>query len=154
MPAELVRLELVPEIWLPEPALRAERERARFLLHLVKHRGALKNRVHSVLIAHGIPTPSSDLFGPRGRRLSAHVSLPGRWRSSTAATLAPIEVLDERIAAGERELHALGAEHRYVPLPITCPGSAWILAFTIACESGECGRFPSPSKLIGYSGLT
>ena len=34
--AELARLELVPEIWLPDPAVRAERERARFRLHLVK----------------------------------------------------------------------------------------------------------------------
>jgi len=39
--AELGRLELVPEIWLPDPAVRAERERARFRLHLVKHRTQL-----------------------------------------------------------------------------------------------------------------
>src|SRR2546428_700291 len=36
--AELARLGLVPEIWLPDPAVRAERERARFRQHLVKHR--------------------------------------------------------------------------------------------------------------------
>src|SRR6266545_4037162 len=59
--AELARLDLVPEIWLPEPAIRAERERARFRLHLVRHRTALKNRVHSILIAHGIADPSGDL---------------------------------------------------------------------------------------------
>jgi len=39
--AELGRLELIPEIWLPDPAVRAERERARFRLHLVKHRTQL-----------------------------------------------------------------------------------------------------------------
>jgi len=32
--AELSRRELVPAIWLPDPAVRAERERARFRLHL------------------------------------------------------------------------------------------------------------------------
>jgi hypothetical protein len=32
--AELGRLQLVPEIWLADPAVRAERERARFRLHL------------------------------------------------------------------------------------------------------------------------
>ncbi|HEX9351532.1 MAG TPA: transposase, partial [Gaiellaceae bacterium] len=47
--AELARRELVPEIWLPDPEVRAERERARFRLHLVKHRSALKNRVHAIL---------------------------------------------------------------------------------------------------------
>ena len=31
--AQLSRLNLVPEIWLPDPAVRAERERARWRLH-------------------------------------------------------------------------------------------------------------------------
>src|ERR671923_2849517 len=47
--AELARLDLVPEIWLPDPEIRAERERARFRLHLVRHRTALKNRIHATL---------------------------------------------------------------------------------------------------------
>jgi transposase len=32
--AELCRRDLVPAIWLPDPSVRAERERARFRLHL------------------------------------------------------------------------------------------------------------------------
>src|SRR5262249_43487132 len=36
--AELARRDLIPEVWLPDPRVRAERERARFRLHLVKHR--------------------------------------------------------------------------------------------------------------------
>ena len=45
--AELSRRDLVPSIWLPDPAVRAERERARFRLHLVRHRTSLKNRIHT-----------------------------------------------------------------------------------------------------------
>jgi transposase len=151
--AELARLDLVPEIWLPDPAVRAERERARFRLHLVKHRSALKNRVHAILIAHGVPNPSSDLFGSAGRRLLNRLRLPEPWRSTTAASLALIDTLDEQIERCERELRALGAEHRYVPLLISCPGIAWILAFTIASEIGDISRFPTPAKLVGYTGL-
>src|SRR6266496_3936785 len=44
--AELARRDLVPAIWLPDPAIRAERERARFRLHLVRHRTSLKQRLH------------------------------------------------------------------------------------------------------------
>ena len=47
--AELSFRDLVPAIWLPTPELRAERERSRWRLHLVKHRATLKNRVHSSL---------------------------------------------------------------------------------------------------------
>ena len=53
--AELSRRDLVPAIWLPDPHVRAERERARWRLHLVRHRSSLKQRVHAVLLAHGKP---------------------------------------------------------------------------------------------------
>jgi len=129
--AELARRDLVPEIWLPDPAVRAERERARFRLHLVKHRTSLKNRVHSILIAHGVPNPLSDLFGLGGRRLLARLALPEPWRSTMEASLALIDVLDEEIAESERELRRLGADHAYVPLLMTCPGIGWILGYTI-----------------------
>src|SRR3954470_13981664 len=66
---ELSRRDLVPAIWLPDPAVRAERERARWRLHLVRHRTAVKNRVHSALVAVGPRCPVSDLFGTAGRQL-------------------------------------------------------------------------------------
>ncbi|MBV8991412.1 MAG: hypothetical protein JO372_22865, partial [Solirubrobacterales bacterium] len=59
--AELSFRDLVPAIWLPTPELRAERERARWRLHLVKHRAILKSRVHSSLIAFGHQVPMADL---------------------------------------------------------------------------------------------
>src|SRR3954449_7075473 len=49
--AELARRDLVPAIWLPDPRVRAERERARWRLHMVRHRSSLKQRVHAVLLA-------------------------------------------------------------------------------------------------------
>src|SRR6266566_3049572 len=151
--AELGRLELVPEIWLPDPAVRAERERARFRLHLVKHQTQLKNRVHATLITHGVPNPWTDLFGVGGRRLLARLDLPDPWRSTTEASLALIDLLDREITGIERELRALGADHRYIPLLVSCPGIAWILAFTIAPELGDITRFPTPVKFVGYTGL-
>jgi transposase len=152
--AELARRDLVPEIWLPDPEVRAERERARFRLHLVKHRRALKNRVHATLFQHGVASPGSDLFGAGGRRLLARLQLPQPWASTLQASLALIDTLAEQIDACERELRALGADHRYIPLLMSCPGIGWVLAYTIAAEIGDIGRFASPRKLVGYSGLT
>src|SRR5213594_1979626 len=56
--AELARRELVPAIWLPDPTVRGERERARWRLHLVRHRSSLKQRVHAVLLTHTSPVRS------------------------------------------------------------------------------------------------
>src|ERR671937_3182231 len=67
--AELARRDLVPAIWLPDPRVRAERERARWRLHLVRPRSSLKQRVHAVLLTHGKPCP---VFRPvRSARPSA-----------------------------------------------------------------------------------
>ena len=73
--AVLSQRDLVPAIWLPDPSLRAEREQARFRLHLVKHRSMLKHRIHSTLISFGHPCPVTDLFGVAGRELLT------AWRS-------------------------------------------------------------------------
>jgi transposase len=151
--AELARLELVPEIWLPDPGVRGERERARFRLHLVKHRSALKNRVHAILFQHGIPNGHSDLFGVGGRRLLSRLALPEPWASTVAASLRLIDDLDREITACEDELRALGADHPYIPRLLTCPGIGWALAYTIASEIGDISRFASPRKLVGYTGL-
>src|SRR5919201_4322536 len=106
--AELARRDLVPEVWLPDPLVRAERERARFRLHLVKHRSALKNRVHAILFQHGLPNPHRDLFGAGGRCLLARLELPEPWAATVAASLAPVDELDEQIAGCEQELRRRG----------------------------------------------
>jgi transposase len=151
--AELCRRDLVPEIWLPTPGVRAERERARWRLHLVRHRTALKNRIHATLLAFGKPCPVSDLFGAGGRQLLAHLTLPEPWIGNVTAALALIDDLDDQIDSCERELRRLGADHPYVPLLMTAPGIAWVLGYTIAAELGDIARFPSPKKLCGYTGL-
>ena len=151
--AELARRDLVPAIWLPDPRVRAERERARWRLHLVRHRSALKQRVHAVLLAHGKPCPVTDLFGVRGRQLLASLGLPEPWQGTIEASLRLIDELEREISDCERELRRLGADHRYVPLLCTVPGISWVLAYTIAAELGDIERFASPRKLAGYSGL-
>jgi transposase len=135
--AELARRNLVPEVWLPDPQVRAERERARFRLHLVKHRSALKNRVHAILFQHGLPNPYRDLFGAGGRCLLERLELPEPWASTVAASLALIDELDDQISDCERELRRRGAAHPYIPLLTTIPGIAWVLGYTIAAEIGE-----------------
>src|ERR671910_150520 len=133
--------------------VRAAIERARWRLHLVRHRSGLKQRVHAVLLAHGQPCPVSDLFGASGRALLARLALPEPWASTVAVSLRLIDELDREIVALERELRRLGADHRYVPLLLTIPGIGWVLAYTIAAELGDIARFASPTKLAGYTGL-
>jgi transposase len=151
--AQLSFHDLVPAIWLPDPAVRRERELARFRLHLVRHRTSLKNRIHDTLITFGKPCPVSDLFGHAGRELLDRLAIPDPWRRTVDASLQLIDELELQIARLTVELKRMGADHRYIPLLVTAPGFGWINAFTVACEIGDINRFSSPAKLCGYTGL-
>jgi transposase len=76
--AELARRDLVPAIWLPDPIVRAERERARWRLHLVRHRSSLKQRVHAVLLTHGKPCPSPTSSASAAASCSPDSTCPSR----------------------------------------------------------------------------
>jgi len=151
--ATLSARDLVPEIWLPDPSIRRERELARFRLHLVRHRTTLKNRIHAALIAFGHPCPVSDLFGHAGRELLDRLEIPDPWRANIDVSLRLIDDLELQIARLTVELKRQGADHRYIPLLVTAPGFGWINAFTVASEIGDSERFASPAKLCGYTGL-
>jgi transposase len=75
------------------------------------------------------------------------------WRASIAEALAVIELLDQRIAPIEAELAPLAQANERVQLLRTIPGLGSLLGLTIAAEIAEIARFPSPAKLVGYSGL-
>jgi transposase len=151
--AVLSHRDLVPAIWLPDPRVREERELARFRLHLVKHKSALKNRVHSTLINFGKPCPVTDLFGVEGRRLLERLRVPEPWRGNITASVELIDDLERQITEINRRLKEGHADHPYIPLLRSAPGIGWVLAFTIAAEIGEIERFASPEKLTAYTGL-
>src|SRR5438094_4242038 len=151
--AELARRDLVPAIWLPDPTVRAERERARFRLHLVRLRTALKNRIHATLITFGHPVPVSDLFGVAGRGLLAALDIPEPWATTLATSLSLVDELDRQIERCEAELRAMGADHPDVALLCTLPGVAWVLGYTLAAEIGDIARFVGAKQFVGYTGL-
>jgi transposase len=150
--AILSHRDLVPAIWLPAPRVREERELARFRLHLVKHKSALKCRIHSTLIDFGRACPVTDLFGAEGRRLLDRLEVPEPRRSNVTASVRLIDDLEDQIADINRRLKEGHADHPYIPLLLSVPGIRWVLAFTIAAEIGQIERFSSPEKLAGYTG--
>ena len=151
--ATLSARDLVPEIWLPDPSIRRERELARFRLHLVRHRTTLKNRIHATLIAFGQPCPVSDLFGHAGRELLDRLQIPEPWRQNIDVSLGLIDDLELQISPLTVRAQAPGRRSPLYPAAGHRAGIGWINAFTIASEIGDIDRFASPAKLCGYTGL-
>src|SRR5439155_14841475 len=89
----------------------------------------------------------------RGHTLLATLRLPEPWATTLATSLRVADQLGLEIDRCELDLRQMGAHHPYVPLLRTMPGIDWVLAYTIAAEIGDIGRFSSPKKLAGYTGL-
>ena len=107
----------------------------------------LKHRVHATMISFGHPCPVTDQFGVAGRELLDRLAIPQPWRQTVDASLALIDDLEAQIQAINKQLRALGPEHRYMPLLMTVPGIGWVLSSTIAAEIGDINRFASPKAL-------
>ncbi len=114
--ARLSQLALIPEIWLPDPRVREERELTRYRMHLVKHRSTLKHRIHATLMTFGRPCPVTDLFGKEGRALLDRLEVPEPWRTNVTASLELMDELDRKIDECNARLEAGHADHPYVPL--------------------------------------
>jgi transposase len=78
--AALSHRDLVPAIWLPDPRVRSEHERARFRLHLVKHKAMLKHRIHATMMTFVHPCPSAATSASSSPTSSSTRS-PGSCRS-------------------------------------------------------------------------
>ena len=151
--ATLSLRDLVPAIWLPDARVRGERELARFRLHLVKHKSALKCRVHSTLINFGKPCPVTDLFGVEGRRLLARLRVPEPWRGNITASVELIDDLERQIAELNRRLKQGHADHRYIPLLLSAPGIGWLerIQASFAIPQEETVQMPTGDPVLGSS---
>lgn len=144
-------------VWLPPPELRQRREWLRYRMSLVRTQTALKNRVHALLHQHGILLEVSDLFGAAGRRRlqlligPGAVDLPATTRAVLRGHLQLLNHLRRQLAAATRTLRQLVTRCPVAERLRQLPGIAYVLAYTIAAEVGDFGRFRTARHLASYS---
>jgi transposase len=151
--AELVRRDLVPEVWVPSLSERELRERLRRRAHLVRLRTSATNRAFGLLTQWGLRVSLTTLRKPRALESLSEHGVPTVWLESIRTLLCVIDDLDRQIAPIERELRPLAHDTEQVRLLMTIPGIAELLGLTLLAEIGEISRFPTARRLVGYSGL-
>jgi transposase len=151
--ADLLRTNLLPAIWVPDPESRARRQLLRGRALLVRFRTRLKNRIHAYLAEQNERVGVSDLYGRAGRAWLATVALPPDVREQVELLLALVDHLTERLTRLDRRIRervALSAEARQL---MTVPGIGPYGALLILAEVGPITRFPSAHALASYAGL-
>jgi transposase len=152
--ADLLRMGRLPEAYVAPPAVRELRELVRHRAKLVCWRSGLKASVHAVLAKQGILIPVSDLFGLGGQQLLAKASLDPPYRARIDACLRLIDAVNFEIDTVTTQLRAqLAGRTGYTAIQ-AIPGVGRVLAAVFVAEIGQVDRFPGPTHLVSWAGLT
>jgi transposase len=151
--ADALRRDSVVGIYYPPPAIRDLRELCRYRCHLARLQASVKQRIHALLLRHGVTVPVKQLFGTRGTAWLDALTLPG-WGGAgltglrhiladVRAQLVPVVTAIRGTAATDPIAQALDAR----------PGFGPVFSVTLRAEVGTITRFPDGPHLASYAGL-
>ena len=150
MLAELLRLNAIPESYIPPAELRGLREQTRFRQSLVRNSTEIKNEIHAFLASRGIETPSEHRspFSKKHQEWLRSLHL-----SQIDDLLDILDTLRKKIEKVEGEMERSNQMKDDVELLKTIPGVGDAIANTLAAEICDIKRFSSAENLFSYAGM-
>ena len=147
--AELLRLNSLPESYVPPPYIAELREKVRRRAFLVRQQTKLKIKIRSVLAYEGVKPPKGyGLFTRRGVEW-----LRGLGLEPVDSYLRLMTPLREEIRVLSRELRRIAAGDEEVRLLTTIPGVGYYTAVLVKAEVGDKNRFRTSDRLCSYAGI-
>ena len=150
--ARMVRLNSVPESYVPTDEAREARALVRGRQTLVENRTKYANKIHGLLSDHGI-TEDVKPVSVEGREFLRELSLPTPWDALLESYLELIETLTEEIQRLEATIEERAGSLRETQLLMTIPGVSYYTALAIYAELGEIDRFDGHKEVVSYVGL-
>lgn len=150
--ANLLRVGMVSESYVPPPEIRKRRALVRGRKKFVEKRTDCKNEIHALLDQHGI-TYDGSLWDEEGLEFLAEVELEEPSRLLLDQWLELLGELTEKLYELDREIERTAAEVPEVQLLMTIPGVSSYSGLMIHAEIGEVDRFDEAKQLVSYAGL-
>ncbi len=153
--AKLLRLNELPESYLPSKEIDEIRSLVRYRRSLGKEIVIIKNKIHSMLTLHGIKIKETDIFGKRGleKILEFSGTINEVERSILNDLLSRLKDIEERIEKIENMMAKIGNEIDDVKLLMSFPGVDVYSALSIYSDVGDISRFPDKDHFASYAGL-
>ena len=152
--AELLSVNLLHGIWVPDDYTRDLRMLTAQRKKMSRLSAIAKNRLHAVLHRHHIMPPEGfALFHPDLKAWWEALKVSPLEKVRIKSDLATLAFAQEQKAMLEEEMGKAIAEDQRVPLLIQIPGVALLTAVTILAAIGDITRFPDSQHLVGYAGL-
>ncbi|KXB01705.1 hypothetical protein AKJ41_00695 [candidate division MSBL1 archaeon SCGC-AAA259O05] len=146
--ADLLRADLIPEIYVPCDERRELRKIVRRRGKLVQERAKYKNRIRAELRKRGIDSDGYYLGTQKAKRWLRSLEI-----DSVDDYLEIMNSITERIRNLEKEIKEIAGDMEEAQLLMTIPGVSYYSALTIIAEIATVERFPSSEHLCSYAGL-
>ncbi len=151
--AELLRVDCLPAIWVPDVETRRRRQLLRGRAFLVCQRTAVKNRLHGHLTAENHVCPTTDLYGKGGRAWLMSVPLSPMLSAQRDGLLRLHDFLAAEIKELDREVKGRARGDPIAQELSSVPGVGVFGGLFLHAEIGTIERFPSSHHFAAYAGL-
>ena len=156
--ADLLRMDMIPECYIPNKEIRDLRDLVRRRYYFVSIRTMFKNKVHVEMskrwldanVTNNITTTmiKNDPFSKNGKFRLRSLRIP-----ALDDCLDTIDFLDRKIKDFDTEIKKLAIEDKYSKHLLTIPGISYYAALLISSEIADINRFPDYEHLCSYSRL-
>ena len=152
---QLLRADLIPEVWVPSKEVRTLKDIVRFRAFVVKVKTMIKNRIHDILRkSHINPLDVKDLFGSYGRMWLEEIRLPDKREDMLLRHHLKIhDSLKDMEKGLQKWINREMRDNEDLKLVKTIPGIRDVFGSIIVLEIDDINRFPDPPHLHSYSGL-
>ncbi|WP_080503439.1 IS110 family transposase [Halococcus thailandensis] len=150
--ARFLRMDEVPESYVPPEELRKYRALARGRKKLTNKKNDFQNEVHALLDQQGI-THTGSLWSDEGREFLAELTLEEPWQFLLDQWLEAIDEFDMKITRSQRKIETIAKELEEMDILTSVPGIAAYSGLMIYGEIGEIDRFDRANELVSYAGL-
>jgi transposase len=151
--AQLLRLDFIPAVTMPEPETWQLRQLVTHQQLLSRKRTAIRNAIHGILHRKLLRGPHAEPFSIVGRKWLVAQTYSPSERLMLENDLALLDELDRRLDVVEAELRATAARDQSVRLLMTIPGVGVTVAVGLLAAIGDIRRFSEPAQLAAYFGL-
>lgn len=156
--AQLLRMNMVPEVYRRSPENRRAQRVLRQRAFYVSAMTALKNRVHAFLAqqkeeVRQEAARETNIFSVKGQKMLLGLDLSREEKSLLAALLKTYRHLETRIEESTALVGRLYEQIREAQLIRTIPGFGKYLAVLVAVEIADLNRFADAAHLHAYAGV-
>ena len=146
--AQLLRVGLIPESYIPPKSVIELRDLVRYRASLVRIRATVKNKIHAYLLMNGLTIEGTPFSKPYMEKL---------WKIENyriQGYLRIIETLNLEIHEASKIISTEAINNPEAKLLMNIPGISFYSALLIASEIDDITRFPDSAHLVSYAGLT